>query len=217
MTTLNPILKKGIDTKFTATVAEYIANGYIFVTSAMNTSYGAFEGSATLTKGKHTVVIYLTKSRKLAPEAIKGDLADCFSLVIADAKLGGWGDCDIVDGTEKVLGQWYRHWNARGVFYATIEEMKTARKISLDRSKSNYESDEQPELNTDEAKRKILAILNKREGFKSLKLRDLNNISLRKDEKRKNGYGPKYRCFTLWFNKKASRHYVELMTHVIVD
>lgn len=218
MTTLHPILKKDIDARFTAVVAEYVAKGYIFVTSAMNTSYGAFKGSATLTKGKSAVVVYLTNDRDLASEALEGVCtADCLSLVVAEAKLSSWSGCDVVKGTEKVLGQWYSHWRARNVFYATIEEVKAVRKITLDRSRSDYESDAQPELNTDRAKRKVLAILNKREGFKSLKLRDLNSISLRKGERRRGGcYGPKYRCFILRFNKKSTSHYVELMTHVIV-
>ena len=179
--TLNPILRKDIDARFTKVMMDYAVQGYTFTTTSMNTSYSDRDASVTLIKGKNVVVIYLSTE---VPEVDDKDddwdiVNDGLSLVVADGKLDSWGHSNIVKGSEKILNTWFRHWRERNVFYATREEVKATRELSMTRRDARrWHKPDFSYLNTNAMKRKLIAMAREEDGFRSLKPRQVSSFSI---------------------------------------
>lgn len=179
--TLNPILRKDIDARFTEVMVGYAAQGYTFATSSMNVSYSDRDASVTLVKGKNVVVIYLSNE---VPEAETEDddwyvAHEGLSLVVADGKLDSWGHSNVVKGSEKILNTWFRHWRERNVFYASRAEAKATWKMAQARRDARrLRPLDFSYLNTDAMKRKLIAMAREKDGLRSLKPRQVDSFSI---------------------------------------
>lgn len=163
------MFKKDIENAFTAKVAQYLADGYVFNLTTMNGSQGE-NGKVDLRKGDEVIRILLDKR-------YEEDFAICYLLVGRNTnKLRGWLDTIWNNDLEEVeRTDFYVVGGRRGKeYFGTREDAEAAQKKRIERYGRKLAHVE-TEL-SDAYKAIAYKILKKRGGFRSIKKADVIRV-----------------------------------------
>lgn len=157
------MFEKDIENAFTAKVAQYMADGYVFNLTTMNGSQGE-NGKVDLRKGDEVIRILLDKR-------YEEDFAICYLLVGRNTNklMGGWLDTIWNNDLEEIERMDFYVVGRRrcGEYYGTKEQAEAAQKKRMERygRKLTHVETELPDAYKEIAYR----ILKKRDCFKSVR------------------------------------------------
>lgn len=169
------MFEKDIENAFTAKVAQYMADGYVFNLTTMNGSQGE-KGKVDLRKGDEVIRILLDKR-------YEEDIAICYLLVGRNTnKLrGGWLDTIWNNDLEEIERMdFYVVGRGRcGEYYGTREEAEAAQKMRIERRGRKLTH---VETELSEAYKEIAyRILKKRDCFKSIRKTNIIRVERTED------------------------------------
>lgn len=163
------MFEKDIENAFTAKVAQYMADGYVFNLTTMNGSQGE-NGKVDLRKGDEVIRILLDKR-------YEEDFAICYLLVGRNTnKLRGWLDTIWNNDLEEIERMDFYVVGRRRCeeYYGTREDAEAAQKKRIERYGRKLTHVE-TEL-SDAYKAIAYKILKKRGGFRSIKKADVIRV-----------------------------------------
>lgn len=164
------MFEKDIENAFTAKVAQYLADGYVFNLTTMNGSQGE-NGKVNLRKGDEVIRILLDKR-------YEEDFAICYLFVGRNTNRLHGSRLDIIwnnDLEEIERTDFYVVGRRRcGEYYGTKEQAEAAQKKRIERYGRKL-THEETEL-SDAYKATAYKILKKRDGFRSIKKADVIRV-----------------------------------------
>lgn len=168
------MFEKDIENAFTAKVAQYMADGYVFNLTTMNGSQGE-NGKVDLRKGDEVIRILLDKR-------YEEDFAICYLLVGRNTnKLRGWLDTIWNNDLEEIERMDFYVVGRRrcGEYYGTREEAEAAQKMRIERRGRKLTH---VETELSEAYKEIAyRILKKRDCFKSIRKSNIIRVERTED------------------------------------